>query len=109
MPRGSPLDSEALRAVDRLLDARAVLEAQRQLATLGGLAGSADGVAYLSTRMLWERGRLAPEQVADRMRDLLLRWPEFAEASLLLTRAQAGGPTVRSDPPPRPPISAPPA
>jgi tetratricopeptide (TPR) repeat protein len=87
---GGPLDHPELREVEQLLDAREVAEAQALLSTLGERKDMADGVAYLTTRLLHVRGKLDWPAVADRLRDILARSPDFSEASALLFAAERG-------------------
>ena len=56
MGRGGPLDYPELREVENLLDTRDIAEAQRRLARMGDRADLANGVAYLTTRLLHARG-----------------------------------------------------
>src|SRR4051812_1664926 len=90
MGRSSPLDHAELRDVESLLDKKDLAEAQRQLALLGARAELADGVAYLTTRLLFARGRLDASGVADRLRDLVHRDKVFPEAEALLSQAERG-------------------
>ncbi|HEX7669466.1 MAG TPA: hypothetical protein VF395_07785, partial [Polyangiaceae bacterium] len=83
MGRGGPLDYPELREVEALLDTRDIAEAQRRLARMGDRADLADGVSYLTTRLLHARGRLDLEGMADRLRELVSRLPQFPEAQKL--------------------------
>ena len=87
---GGPLDHPELREVEELLDAHEVGSAQALLSRLGERRDLEDGVAYLTTRLLHVRGKLDWPAVADRLRDILARSPNFAEASALLSTAERG-------------------
>jgi tetratricopeptide (TPR) repeat protein len=90
MGSSGPLDQPELLHIERLLDARDLAEAQRCLSGLGGSPRFADGVAYLTTRLLHLRGRLDARGVADRLRDLVGKVGHFPEASRLLDAAERG-------------------
>ncbi len=83
-----PLDHEELRAIDELLDAGELAEAQQRLAGLGHSAALDAGTSYLATRLLYLRGRLDTEGVAERLRDLLAATTEFPEARRMLAEAE---------------------
>jgi tetratricopeptide (TPR) repeat protein len=100
MGRGGPLDHPELREVEKLLDARDVAEAQRRLARVGDRAELANGVSYLTTRLLHARGRLDLAGLAGRLRELISRSPDFPEAVALLASAERGSVGAR---PPRTP------
>ena len=103
MGSSGPLDHPELRDVERLLDAKDVAEAQRLLAQLGTRRELSDGVAYLSARLLHARGRLDLSSVAERLRELLARSPNFPEATAFLERAVDGRVLVDHRPRRRPP------
>lgn len=84
-----PLAHPELRDIDRLLDLMHVTEAQVRLAQIGESAEMADAVAYLSTRVLYLKGRLDARAAADRLRELLIRTPAFPEARSLLSRLES--------------------
>src|SRR5262245_65925165 len=90
MGSSGPLDQPELLHVERLLDARDLAEAQRCLYELGSSPKVADGVAYLTRRLLHLRGRLDGRAVADRLRDLIRKVGHFPEASRLLDAAERG-------------------
>src|SRR4051794_34641159 len=79
MPAG-PLDDPRLREVEACLNGGQFEEAQRKLVGLGGVRDLGPGVAYLTTRLLAQRGKLDPSAVAERLRDLLTEVPDFPEA-----------------------------
>jgi len=99
MPDSSPLDHPDLRAVDALLDKRQLEEAQRRLAALGQLQGLDIGTTYLVTRLLFLRGRLQPDDVADRLREILRTVKHFPEATYMLRAAESGVLTKTGAPP----------
>ena len=89
MGRG-PLDHPRLLAIERKLDAGEVDEAQHMLAQLGDVAFFRDATTYLATRVLFLRGRLSPDAVAERLSELLSRVEYFPEAAAMLSAASAG-------------------
>ncbi len=90
MGSSGPLDQPELLHIEKLLDARDLVEAQRCLYELGTSPKIADGVAYLTTRLLFLRGRLDGRGVADRLRDLVAKVGHFPEAANLLEAAERG-------------------
>jgi len=111
MPAG-PLDDPRLREVEDCLNQARFEEAQRKLVALGSVRDLGPGVAYLTTRLLAQRGRLDSTAVAERLRDLLAEAPNFPEAREYLMALGRGAaidalgraPTVSSGlrPPPAP-------
>ncbi len=83
MPAG-PLDDPRLREVEVCLTEARFDEAQRKLVGLGNVQDLGPGVAYLTTRLLAQRGRLDAAAVAERLRDVLAEAPDFPEARELL-------------------------
>jgi hypothetical protein len=83
MPAG-PLDDARLRAVEECLNTGRYDDAQRRLATIGPVQGLDAGIAYLSARLLFHRGRLDAASIAARLRDVLTERPDFEEARLWL-------------------------
>ena len=55
-------------------------EAQRKLVGLGAVRDLGPGVAYLTTRLLAQRGRLDSAAIAERIQDVLDEAPDFPEA-----------------------------
>ncbi|HEX4477003.1 MAG TPA: tetratricopeptide repeat protein [Polyangiaceae bacterium] len=100
MGSAGPLGHPELRVIERLLDANDVVEAQRRLADLREANEFADGIAYLTTRLLYLRGRLDMRGVADRLRELLAKAEAFPEARAFLEEAEHG---VLNTLPPAPP------
>jgi hypothetical protein len=90
MGRGDPLDSPELREIEQRLDALDLDEAQRRLGMAGQRPENADGAAYLTTRLLYLRGKLDATGVAVRLRDLLSRVGYFPKAAVLLHEAETG-------------------
>ena len=90
MGQSGPLSDPALQEIEHRLDHGDLEGAQQGLAGLGGsVEVHGDAVAYLSTRMLYKRGRLESEQVAERLRDLLDRCAEFfPQARAMLDAAE---------------------
>jgi hypothetical protein len=130
MPAG-PLDDPRLREVEACLNEGRFDEAQRKLVSLGGVSELGPGVAYLTTRLLAQRGRLDASAITERMNDLLAEAPDFPEAKNYLISIKplspehdiARAPTMRSElapkhaptsagrgvftePPPRPALNA---
>lgn len=83
MPAG-PLDDPRLREVEECLNQARFEEAQRKLVDLGSVRDLGPGVAYLTTRLLAQRGRLDSVAVAERLRDVLAEAPDFPEARAYL-------------------------
>ena len=91
MPVG-PLDDARLRTIEDCLNAGRLDEAQQRLAALASVDGLGPGLAYLSARLLFHRGRLDAMSVATRLRDVLDERPDFPEATQwlgLVERSQA--------------------
>jgi hypothetical protein len=99
MPAG-PLDDARLRSVEDCLNAGRFDDAQRRLAALASVQGLGPGVAYLSARLLFHRGRLDAASVAARLRDVLVERPDFAEAKAWLETVERSE-AVTEPPPPR--------
>ena len=85
-----PLDHPRLLAIEKKLDDGELDEAQHLLAQLGDVAFFRYATTYLATRLLFQRGKLDPHDVADRLRDLLKVVSYFPEASAMLVAAEAG-------------------
>src|SRR5262249_48137580 len=94
------LDDERLRAVETCLNEARFDDAQKHLAELGKVRGLGPGVAYLTARLLYERGRIDHAALLQRLQDLLADWPDFEAARTLLE--SPGG-----FPPEAPPLRAP--
>lgn len=88
MGREGPLGHAELSAIDELLDAGELEQAQQRLASLGQSAALDAGTSYLATRMLYLRGRLDAASVAERLRELLAAVGDFPEARRMLAEAE---------------------
>jgi len=77
---GGPLDDPRLREVEACLNEGRFEDAQRKLVSLDGVRTLGPGVAYLTTRLLAQRGRLDAAAIAERMNDVLAEAPDFPEA-----------------------------
>jgi hypothetical protein len=99
---GGPLTDERLGAVEAFLNEGRLEEAQQKLVALGGESDLGPGVSFLTTKLLFLRGRLDTESVRDRLKEVIAECPEFPEAETLLRI---------TDPPPRDtrPAPAPPS
>lgn len=82
---GGPLDDPRLREVEAFLNEGRFDEAQQKLVGLGGVRALGPGVAYLTTRLLAQRGRLDAVAITERMHDVLSEAPDFPEARHYLT------------------------
>ncbi|HEX6766220.1 MAG TPA: hypothetical protein VF103_12100 [Polyangiaceae bacterium] len=98
MPAG-PLDDARLKSIEDCLNAGRFDDAQRRLASLAPVQGLGPGVAYLSARLLFHRGRLDAASVASRLRDVLVERPDFKEAKLWLETVERS--EAVTEPPPR--------
>ncbi len=100
---GGPLDSPRLRAIEQALDGGDVASAQQQLAEVGPDPNHAEAVAYLSTRILFQLGRVTRAQAATRLREVLKNVDYFPEAAHWLRladeRPESSRPVRRSAPP----------
>ncbi len=90
MAEKGPLDQPRLRVIEQRIDAGDLDEAQRLLANLGESSELGPATSYLATRILFRRGRLTTEEVAERLRDLMAPDLEFPEAQRLLEHAESG-------------------
>ena len=77
---GGPLDDPRLREVEACLNEGRFDEAQQKLVGLGSVRALGPGVAYLTTRLLAQRGRLDALAITERMQDVLAEAPDFPEA-----------------------------
>jgi Flp pilus assembly protein TadD len=85
-----PLDHPRLLAIEKKLDDGELDEAQHLLAQLGDVAFFRYATTYLVTRLLYQRGKLQPTEVAQRLRDLLRMVDYFPEANAMLEAAVGG-------------------
>jgi tetratricopeptide (TPR) repeat protein len=79
-----PLDDPRLRAIEERLNSARFDEAQRLLSALSERDSLLPGASYLTTRLLYQRGRLDLDAVVQRLRDVLDQAREFPEARALL-------------------------
>ena len=87
MRQREPLDSPALREIERLLEARDLDEAQRLLASIES-GQDADATAYLAAKLLFYRGKLDKPGLIARIREILTRIGYFPEAAMTLHAAE---------------------
>ncbi|HTM44510.1 MAG TPA: hypothetical protein VL137_06120, partial [Polyangiaceae bacterium] len=100
--------SSLLRAISDELDRGDVKNAQQLLATADPTALDADGLSYLTTRLLLAQKRLSAEQAAERLLDLTSRLPDFQEAVQMLRQiAPHLAPASSAARPPSHPAEAP--
>jgi hypothetical protein len=94
---GGPLTDERLGAVEACLNEGRLEEAQQKLVALGGATELGPGVSYLTTKLLFLRGRLDSQSVRDRLEEVIAECPDFPEAETLL---RITNPPPRATPPP---------
>ena len=87
----SPLDHPRLAAIERKLDAGELEEAQHLLAQLGPSSAYRHATAYLTTRLLYQRGHLDERGVIERLEHLIEEVEDFPEAYWMLNAARNGG------------------
>ncbi|HEV8247553.1 MAG TPA: hypothetical protein VGP93_17370 [Polyangiaceae bacterium] len=85
-----PLEDSKLRAIEQRLNSGRFDEAQRLLAALGERESQLPGACYLAARLLYQRGRLDRQEVAQRLREVLAQVQEFPEAQAMLRAAESG-------------------
>jgi hypothetical protein len=85
-----PLNDPRLKLIEECLDGARFEEAQYRLSELSSRASLGPGVVYLTTRLLYQRGRLDDHGVADRLRDVVRECDAFPEAYAMLTAAENG-------------------
>ncbi|MCA9644240.1 MAG: hypothetical protein KC492_26280, partial [Myxococcales bacterium] len=90
MASAGPLDQPRLREIDELLDARELDRAAGALMQLGDMELFRHATTYLTTRLLFLRGRLDLPGVAQRLEDLLKEVADFPEAEAMLDAARSG-------------------
>jgi tetratricopeptide (TPR) repeat protein len=86
----SPLDHPRLMAVEKKLDAGALDEAQHLLAQLGDNYFFRHATTYLASRLLYLRGTLDEDGLAERLARVLNDTDDFPEAESLLSQARSG-------------------
>jgi tetratricopeptide (TPR) repeat protein len=110
------LDHPELRLIEQHIDRGELQDAQKLLGSLEDAANLREGISYLTTRLLFERGRLDASAVAERVRDLLKLPVSFPEAETLLraverstaepATARPAGPASAEAPPDRASLEA---
>lgn len=85
-----PLNDPRLKIIEECLDGARFEEAQYRLSELSARASLGPGVVYLTTRLLYQRGRLDDVGVADRLRDVVRECEAFPEAYAMLAAAENG-------------------
>lgn len=85
-----PLTDPRLKIIEECLDGARFEEAQYRLSELSGRQSLGPGVVYLTTRLLYQRGRLDGTGVADRLRDVVRECEAFPEAYAMLVAAENG-------------------
>lgn len=89
MAATSPLDDSELRQIERTLDEGNTQEAAARLGGLGDARHHKDAIDYLTTRLLFQRGRIDSDGAADRVGAILDRVDHFPEAEDWLTELEA--------------------
>jgi hypothetical protein len=97
MPVG-PLDDARLKGIEDCLNKGRFDDAQRRLAALASEQGLGPGLAYLSARLLFHRGRLDAATVATRLREVLAERPDFSEAKNWLETVERSQMVTRPPP-----------
>jgi hypothetical protein len=85
-----PLNDPRLKLIEECLDGARFEEAQYRLSELNARASLGPGIVYLTTRLLYQRGRLDDLGVADRLRDIVRECETFPEAHAMLAAAENG-------------------
>jgi len=85
-----PLDDPRLQAVEAALDHGLLDHAQRLLAAFPPTPLHRQGLSYLTTRLLFQRGRLSVGEVSTRMHQVLNSIHDFPQARALLAAAEGG-------------------
>jgi hypothetical protein len=120
MAATSPLDNSELRQIEKTLDEGNTQEAAARLGVLGDARAHKDAIDFLTTRLLFQRGRIDSDGAADRVGAILDRVEHFPEAEDWLTELEARtersalgeaskerGPRARPGSAPPPPSHAP--
>lgn len=113
MAASSPLDTTELRQIERTLDEGNTQEAATRLSQLGDSRAHKEAIDFLTTRLLFQRGRIDLNGAADRLGAILQRVTYFPEAedwlielearterSALGEASPAAGDTLTTPPPP---------
>ena len=89
MAATSPLDHSELRQIEKTLDEGNTQEAATRLGQLGDARDHKDAIDFLTTRLLFQRGRIDSDGAADRVGAILERVEHFPEAEDWLTELEA--------------------
>jgi tetratricopeptide (TPR) repeat protein len=89
MAAQSPLDHSELRQIEKTLDEGNTQEASARLGLLGDARDHKDAIDFLTTRLLFQRGRIDSDGAADRVGAILERVEHFPEAEDWLTELEA--------------------
>jgi hypothetical protein len=89
MAAESPLDHSELRLIEKTLDEGNTQEAAARLGMLGDARAHKDAIDFLTTRLLFQRGRIDSDGAADRVGAILDRVAHFPEAEDWLTELEA--------------------
>lgn len=89
MAAQSPLDHTDLRQIEKTLDEGDTHEAATRLGLLGDAGDHKDAIDFLTTRLLFQRGRIDSDGAADRVGAILDRVAHFPEAEDWLTELEA--------------------
>lgn len=85
-----PLDDPRLQAVEAALDSGSLDQAQQLLEAFDPTPRDRQGLSYLTTRLLFQRGRLSVSEVSSRMHQVLQSIHDFPEARALLVAVERG-------------------
>lgn len=89
MAAESPLNHSELRLIEKTLDEGNTREAAARLGMLGDARDHKDAIDFLTTRLLFQRGRIDSDGAADRVGAILDRVTHFPEAEDWLTELEA--------------------
>jgi tetratricopeptide (TPR) repeat protein len=89
MPVTSPLDHSELRQIEKTLDEGNTQDAASRLGVLGDARDHKDAIDFLTTRLLFQRGRIDSDGAADRVSAILDRVDHFPEAEDWLSELEA--------------------
>ncbi len=89
MAAESPLDHSELRHIEHSLDEGNTHDAATRLGLLGDVIGHKDAIDFLTTRLLFQRGRIDAHGAADRLSAILERVKSFPEAEEWLEELEA--------------------
>lgn len=89
MAASSPLDTTELRQIEKTLDDGNTQEAATRLSQLGDSRDHEEAIDFLTTRLLFQRGRIDLNGAADRLAAILERVSYFPEAEDWLIELEA--------------------